>query len=611
MYIGNDYISNDILYINQKNGTFVNAIRQSMGHQSMFSMGNDASDFNNDGLVDIMTLDMLGETSYRQKTTMGNKNYQSYIYNETYGYEYQYIRNMLQMNDGVDSAGHVHFSEVGLMGGVYRTDWSWSPLFADFDNDGYKDLIVTNGFPKDLTDRDFSNFRSGPARNIASVKFMLDSIPVAKISNYAYRNAGGLVFQDVTRSWGLSIPAFSNGAAFADLDNDGDLDYIVNNINDKAFLYENRLYTGGKGDTTSAHYLRIRLKGDQANASGLGSKITLRYGHDKLQFQDHSLYRGYISTVENVVHFGVGKSESIDTVYVLWPDGKEQLLTNVKANQVITVDHTQAQHGPGLPAKSGRLLLAEAARTTGILYKHKEADKIDFNIQRTLPHKFSQSGPGLAAGDVNGDGLDDLIIGGAAEEGRTIFKQTRAGTFTQTTIQAGKTEEDEGLLLFDADNDGDNDLYCVTGSLEFNPGSYKYKDVLLLNDGKGNFSPDTLALPDVRAAGSCVRAADIDADGDLDLFVGGRTTPGSYPLPGRSTILQNDHGKFSDITKRISPGLDSVGMVTDALWSDFNNDGKPDLVIAGEFMALTFYKNTGSALERIKRWSRGLHRLVE
>lgn len=597
MYISNDYISNDILYINQHDGTFVNTIGLSMGHESMFSMGNDAADFNNDGLVDIVTLDMLGETSYRQKTTMGNKSYQSYIHNETYGYEYQYIRNMLQMNDGVDSTGRVRFSEIGLMSGIYRTDWSWSPLFADFDNDGYKDLIITNGFPKDLTDRDFSNFRSGPARNIASISFMLDSIPVAKIPNYAYRNNGDLTFRDVTRDWGMYTPAFSNGAAFADLDNDGDLDYLVNNINDKAFLYENRLY-GGTSDTVSAHYLRVKLKGSAGNASGLGAKVTLHYGHGKLQFHDHSIYRGYISTVEDIIHFGLGNVQQVDTVHVVWPDGHEQLLTGVKANQVLTVDYALAKSAPSLSEKTKLWLVKDVHDSKAIRFRHREADKIDFNIQRTLPHKFSQAGPGLAVGDVNGDGLEDIVAGGSAGEGRTIFTQGKAGVFT-ARVEPGKDEEEEGLLLFDADGDGDQDLYCVTGSLEFDPGSRKYRDMLLRNDGKGNFSADTTAVPDIRASGSCVRAADFDGDGDLDLFVGGRTVPGSYPLPGRSAILQNDNGKFSDVTGRVCAGLDSAGMVTDALWTDFDADGKTDLLLVGEFMPLTFYKNTGKELKRI------------
>jgi hypothetical protein len=462
-------------------------------------------------------------------------------------------------------------------------------------------LLVTNGFPRDVTDRDFANFKAGNAR-IATVAYMLDSIPVAKVPNYAFKNKGDLTFENVTRTWGLDIPSFSNGAAFVDLDNDGDLDYVVNNINDDAFLYENTLISKDNKDNTKANFLRIKLAGKTGNTAGLGTKITLRYS-GKIQYHDHSIYRGYLSTVEDIIHFGVGEFQKIDTVIVQWPDGNVQVLQNVNSNKVLEVNYKDSTPGDMDKTATQKLLVEDITSDLKIPYKHSEDDKIDFNLQRTLPHKLSQYGPGLAVADINSDGLEDFAVGGSADNNTTFFVQNKNGGFSKVTgipSASPKKEEDEGLLFFDADNDGDNDLYIVSGSNEYAPGSDRYQDRLYLNNGKGNFSLQADALPKETASGSCVRAADFDADGDLDLFVGGRSVPGSYPLAGTSIILKNEKGKFSDITIEISPELRNIGMVTDALWTDFNSDGKSDLIVAGEFMPVTFFENDGSKLKKLE-----------
>jgi enediyne biosynthesis protein E4 len=594
IYVSNDYLSNDILYINQKDGTFVNKTSGSIKHQSMFSMGNDAADFNNDGRVDIVTLDMLGETNFRQKTTMGNKNYLTYINNEKYGYDYQYIRNMLQLNNGLDQQGNVSFSEIGMLAGVYRTDWSWSPLFADVDNDGLKDLLITNGFPKDITDRDFAIYRS-KAQNLTTSASLLDSIPVARVPNYAFKNNGDLTFTDVGNSWGLAIPSFSNGAAFADLDNDGDLDYVVNNINDKAFVFKNTLTNSTTEKTDSVNYVRFKLKGAPTNVSAIGTKIILFYNHGMKQFHEHSIYRGYLSTVEDAVHFGLGKQPTVDSAIFMWPDGTIKKLLNPKVNQTNLVSYessvglVNANH---LADRSGDFLVQDVSAEKNISYRHQEPDIIDFNFQRTLPHKLSQSGPSIAVADINGDGLEDFVVGGSSSQKRHFFLQSRDGKFAERRInQDEKPEEDTGLLFFDADLDGDVDLYAASGSIEQMPESSIYEDKLFLNDGKGNFAWAKSALPSMIASGSCVRASDMDMDGDLDLFVGGRVLPGSYPLPGKSYLLKNNNGVFLDVTEEVSPGLRNIGMVTDALWSDVDNDGAPDLLVVGEFMAVQIFKN--------------------
>jgi hypothetical protein len=481
---------------------------------------------------------------------------------------------MLHLNTGSDVSGNVGFSEIGQLSGIYQTEWSWAPLFADIDNDGFKDLLITNGFPKDITDKDFSNYRSQVARFV-SLKQLVDSIPVVKTPNFAYKNNRSLTFSDVSAKWGFTQPSFSNGAAIADLDNDGDLDFVVNNINERAFVYENTLSTS-RDQKGGPHYLRLNLTGSPTNRQGVGTKITIYYNNGAdMQYQEHQLARGYLSSVENVVHFGLDQYRSIDSVLVQWPDGKRWKTKEINTDQTITVDYKEAiDHPVNAPVKPKDGLFHEVSNKLNIFFRHPEDDKIDFNLQRTLPHKFSQYGPGICVGDINKDGREDFIIGGSSGHPRTIFIQQSNGSFSTSEMSKGKynNDEDEGLLLFDADNDNDLDLYVATGSIESEPNSTSYRDKLYKNNGNGKFSLDTLALPDIRISSSCVRAADFDGDNDLDLFVGGRVIPGSYPYPAASVLLKNENGKFIDVTSTLCPALEKAGLVTDALFTDFDND---------------------------------------
>jgi hypothetical protein len=595
IYVSNDYITNDLLYINNKNGTFTNEIDKRIKHQSMFSMGNDIADFNNDGLPDIVTLDMLPEGNLRRKTVIGGTTYSSYLNNERYGYAHQYIRNVLQLNNGDGT-----FSEIGQLAGVHQTEWSWSPLFVDVDNDGYRDLLVTNGFPRDITDKDFGNFRAETS-TVASVKYQMDSIPVVKIPNYAFKNNGDLTFKDVTQAWGLNDPSFSNGASFVDLDNDGDVDYIVNNINDGVMMYENTLYRADKKNDSANHFLRVKLEGIAPNLAGLGTKIKL-YCDGKLQYHDHSLYRGYVSSVEDVIHFGLGRSTKIDSLVVEWTGHRKSLMTNINVDQLITISQKESNLFAPAEPNDAKTLLTEVTNQRKINFIHKEDDKIDFNVQRTIPHKFSQNGPSLAVGDINNDGLDDFYVGGPAHFDGMLFVQNKAGGFLQKALVKSPTrnEEDQGALFFDADNDNDLDLYVVSGSFEYPVASPAHADRLYINDGKGNFKLAMDALPETLSSGSCVRASDFDADGDLDLFVGGKVVPGQYPYASESYLLINNNGKFSNSAKEIAPELSAIGIVNDALWTDINNDGKPDLMLAGEFMPVTVFVNDGKKLNKQK-----------
>lgn len=598
VYVANDYVSNDLLWINNQDGTFSNRVADYFKHQSYSAMGNDVMDINNDGLVDIITLEMLPEDNKRKKMMKRANSYTTYINNEKYHYEYQYIRNTLQLNNGFGPDGHPVFSEIGQLSGVYQTDWSWTPLLADFDNDGFRDLIITNGFPKDVTDQDFAAYRSGPAGAVAGNMYLQNLIPEIKIPNYAFKNKGDLTFSDATKEWGLEIPSYSNGAAYADLDNDGDLDLVINNINDKAFVYKNQLYGAAREEGKINNFLRVKLKGGKENRPIDGAKIIIHYGGDKKSFYEQSVYRGYLSSVEDIAHFGLGATAVVDSLRVIWPGGKQQQMTNLEVNQVLEINYDEARLNPGFDINSEMYytkavpLFEEASERYSIRHMHLETDKVDFNLQVTLPHKFTQNGPGIAVADVNSDGLEDFFVGGSAGNRGTLYIQNREGKFEQSSDFPGTDDkqEDLGVLFFDADNDGDQDLYIVSGSYEFKPGLPELKDRLFLNNGKGQFELSTSAIPEIATNGSVVIAADYDKDGDLDLFVGGNVMPGKYPLPDRSFILNNENGRFTDVTDEIAPGLKDVGIINDAKWTDYDNDGNMDLILAGEWMPLTFFK---------------------
>lgn len=610
IFVTNDFNSNDLLYINNHDGTFTDKAATYFKHTSANGMGQDVIDINNDGLSDVVELDMNPEDNYRKKMMMGSNNYQMYLNSDLYGYQYQYVRNTLQLNQGPrvnsnDSVGDPVFSDIGFFSGISQTDWSWTPLVTDFDNDGFRDIVITNGFPKDITDHDFMSFRQ-KSYQIASKEFTLAQIPQVKLHKYAFHNNGDLTFSDVSSAWGLTTPAFSNGAAYADLDNDGDMDVIVNNINDEASVYENTSM-----DSKEKHpgYLAVKLNGDSANLNGLGTWIELHYG-GKQQAYEQSPYRGYLSTMQIEPHFGLGNVSEVDSLIIKWPDGKQQLLQHVAANQTIIINKKDAHefYSLALPAYNKNAIFKDITGSVNINYVHKDRDFIDFNIQRLLPHKFSEYGPSLAVGDIDGNGLDDIVCGGSFFYSAQLFLQQLNGKFIQKSLLKGKdtlnkNREDEGLLLFDADGDGDPDLYIASGGLEGKHNTSVYQDKLYINDGKGNFTEDSTALPQNFTSKFCVRAIDYDKDGDLDLFVSGRVDPGNYPKPVSSFIFRNDskngHIKFTDVTDSVAPALKNLGLVCDALFTDFDNDGWPDLIMVGEWMPVTFLKNDKGVFKNV------------
>jgi hypothetical protein len=603
MYVTNDFLPNNILYINNHDGTFTDQARTYFKHTSANSMGQDISDLNNDGLEDIIELDMDPEDNYRKKMMLMPNSYQLYMNMDYYGYQYQYVRNTVQLNQGPrvlqnDSVGPPIFSDIGFLTGMAETDWSWTPLVTDFDNNGYRDIIVTNGFPKDVTDHDFISFRN-KAFSIASKKEILTQVPEVKISNYAYRNNGNLDFTNASQEWGITTPSFSNGAAYADLDNDGDLDFIVNNINDEAFVYRNMQRQQNKDNS---HYLQIKFEGDDKNRNGIGSWTEIYYDHGKRQVWENTPYKGYLSTNPAMAHFGLGKTGLVDSVIIKWQNGKMQLLQNVKADQVIKagIKNAATPYSFTTEVFAQNTLFKEVSDAVSIHFNHEEKDFVDFNIQKLLPHKLSEYGPALATGDIDGNGLDDLICGGAFTKSAQLFLQQANNRFIQkpllpANLADAKLNEDTGLLLFDADGDGDLDLYIASGGYENAPGTRSYQDKLYVNDGKGNYQPDTLALPQNFTSKFCVRAVDYDKDGDLDLFVAGRVDPWNYPKPVSSFIYRNDSKKnqprFTDVTGEVAKSFKNIGLVCDALFTDFDNDGWTDLVVTGEWMPISFFKN--------------------
>ena len=592
LYISNDYDSPDRMYINQQDGTFKNETKERTTHIALYSMGNDVADLNNDGFIDVIALDMSAEDHVRIKTQMGAMAPEKFYELVRFGFPLQYMYNTLQLNNGNGT-----FSDIAQLAGISSTDWSWAPLMADFDNDGEKDIFISNGYRLDDRDNDYNNSANklyGKRHNLTKEerRSVFDGTPSTPLSNYMYKNNGDLTFSKKTFEWNLGEKSFSMGAAFADLDNDGDLELITNNLESEAFVYKNNAI-----EKLGNNFLRVNLEGNKTPLEQSKVVITV---NGKSQTQFFNPTRGYISSVETVIHFGLGQATNIDRVEVFWTNGKYSVVENVKPNQTISININSKSTAPKVKEEKKLFTLQEKQ---AIEFLHAENDHDDFEKEILLPHRNSQHGPELAVADVNNDGLQDVFFCNAYKQPSVLYLQTSPGVFKKKNVTAfttDKNKEDVGAHFFDYNNDGFMDLYVASGGNEFEDQTNSYKHRLYKNDGKGNFTNDYRSLPDFAVSGKEVTSADFDGDGDLDLFVGGRLTPAKYPFAPRSYLLINNNGVFEDKTKELAPDLMNPGLVTDAKWFDYDGDKDLDLMVVGEWMPLLLLKNENGKLSKVE-----------
>ena len=606
IYISNDFYERDYLYINNHDGTFRESIKESMPHTSLSSMGADVADVNNDGKLDIFITDMLPGNDRRLKKTSTFEGHDLEQIKVGRDFHYQIMQNMLHLNQGNQPGNNnlPTFSDVARFAGVQATDWSWGALIFDMDNDGRKDIFVANGIAKDVTDQDFVNFLAD-GENMAQIarqrkfnfKEFLDKATSEPLPNYAFHNEGNIQFTNKAFDWGLAEPSFSNGAAYGDLDNDGDLDLVVNNMNSPVAIYQNQSVEKHK-----TNYLKVKLEGAGLNKNAIGTRV-LVYQAGQTQLLQQMPNRGFESSVDLNMVFGLGNNPTIDSLVVVWPTDRKQIIRRPRANQLLTLREADATQVWKPAVILEKPVFQEYTTISGLNFQHTESSFVDYNRDALLKQQFSTQGPALATGDVNGDGLDDVFLGGASgHAGHLFIQQPGTGRFTDKTSVAMKQDtvsEAVDAVLFDADGDKDLDLYVVTGSNEFRAESDELLDYLYLNDGKGNFTQSETSIPSLKQSGSCVAAGDFDQDGDIDLFVGGRLIPGQYGRDPSSYLLTNDGtGNFKNYTKRILPDIDKLGMVTGATWADLNGDKYPELIVVGDWAPIQVFENKRGKLSQ-------------
>lgn len=598
IYVANDFVENDYYYQNQGNGTFKEMIKEVTGHVPYYSMGTDFGDINNDGWEDIFTVEMRPEDYKRSKTSMPVMSPLLFDTMDAVGMHRQYMHNSLQLNHG-----NGHFSDISQLAGVDRTDWSWASLICDLDNDGFRDLYVANGIKRDLYNRDaYAGLMNDLKYNNQnkSTEEIMRNLPSFKAVNYAFKNNGDLTFTKAMKEWGLNHPSQSHGAAIGDLDNDGNLDLVVNNMDEPAFVFKN----SGSG----MGYLRIQCKGPEKNPQGIGVKVKIMVG-DQMQYAEMRTSRGYLSACEPVIHFGTADHKKIDLIKITWPDGKVEEIKDQKTGKLITIDYNNAKDPTNELEEKKEVFFSFSSDPLKPSFKHQENVFDDYRKQILLPHRLSRIGPKIAVADINGDGLEDFFIGGARQQSGAIYIQSQNASFTQLaqkSLENDRIFEDLGALFFDADADGDQDLYVVSGGSEVEEGP-GYQDRLYLNDGKGNFTKSS-TLPKISSSGFVVAVHDFDGDGDLDIFRGGRLVPDQYPFPPRSYLMQNQ-GKavFSDVTEQMATELLKPGMVTAATWADIDGDKSSELIIAGEWMPIQAYRFENGKFSKMDQTSLGFN----